>query len=285
MSDVSRIAVRCGLHWARQFQAKVHVLLARELSLPPRYFTPDQIAALTRQAESVEDQVRADLESWVGEIGVGDLAVEAVVSPGPADRTILRAIEVLRPDLVVMGTHGRSGYNRLLMGSTTEKVVRAAALPLLVVREGCRRLVSGEGSSARLEIRRILCAADVPREAGANLAAVAELARTFRAELTVLHSLEIPGWLTAVPPSVREEVERRLAEQVRLHAPDLRVNPVVREGPAYRRILEQAERDSPDLIVVGARHPQGGLPVYGSTSIRVMRHAPCPVLALPGRAG
>jgi nucleotide-binding universal stress UspA family protein len=285
MSELSRIAVRCGLNWARQFQAKVFVLSAREFSLPPRYFTPDQVAALTRQAEAAEEQVRADLEAWVREIGAADLAVEAVVGPGAADRTILRAVEVLQPDLVVMGTHGRSGYNRFLMGSTTEKVVRVIGVPILIVREGCRRAVSGEGTTTRLEIRRILCAADVPRETGANLATVAELARVFGAEVTILHSLDVPGWLTVVPPGAREDAERRLAEQVRTHAADFQVNTVVSEGPAYQRILEQAEREKADLIVVGARHPGGNVPVFGSTAIRVMRHAPCPVLALPGRAG
>jgi hypothetical protein len=65
MSELSGIAVRCGLNWARQFQAKVFVFSARELDLPPRYFTPDQMAALTRQAEAAEDQLRADLEAWV----------------------------------------------------------------------------------------------------------------------------------------------------------------------------------------------------------------------------
>lgn len=285
MSDLSRIGVRCGLAWARRFGAKVFTLFAGELTLPPPYFTPDQIAALARQVEEAEDQIRTDLWKWVAEIGVKGVEVGAAVGPGPADRAILRVIEVVQPDLVVMGTHGRTGYNRFLMGSTTEKVVRAISVPLLTVREGCRRLVTGEGEATTLDIRRILCAADLPKETGANLATVAELPRAFGAELTVLHSLEIPGWLSSVPPDARDKAMRRLGDLVAKHAADLQVNIVVTEGSAYQRILEQATREETDLIVVGGRHPTGDIPVFGSTAIRVMRHAPCPVLALPGPTG
>jgi nucleotide-binding universal stress UspA family protein len=284
MSDLSRIAVRCALAWARRFGAKAFVLAARELTLPPRYFTAEQIATLTQQAERAGNQVRADLEEWVQGIGVPDTPFEAVVGPGPADRAILRAIEVVQPDLVIMGTHGRTGYSRFLMGSTTEKVVREIAIPLLTVREGCRRLVTGEGEATPLEIRRILCAADVPKETGANLTTVAELAQSCGAEVTVLHSLEIPGWLSSVPPNAHEEARRRLEGLGDLHAGELKFKVVVTEGPAYQRILEQAAREETDLIVVGGRRPGGDFPVFGSTAIRVMRHAPCPVLALPLQA-
>jgi len=141
MSEISGTAVRCGLAWAAGFKAKAFVLMARELTLPPRYFTPEQVATLTRQADEMEDEVRADLEGWVKGLDVGGVPFETVVGPGPADRAILRAIHVIKTDLVVMGTHGRSGYNRFLMGSTAEKVIRQIATPTLVIREGCRRLL------------------------------------------------------------------------------------------------------------------------------------------------
>jgi nucleotide-binding universal stress UspA family protein len=278
MSDLSRIAVRCGLAWASRFGAKVFVLTARELTLPPRYFTADQIATLVKQAEAAEDQVRADLEAWVDEIGPTGVAVEALTAPGPADRAILRAIEVVRPDLVVMGTHGLSGYRRFLMGSTTERVVREIAVPLLTVRDSCRCLVAGDGRATRLEVRRILCAAADPKQPGTNLAAVAELARAFGAELTVVHSLE-------VPPTVREDIVGHLRELVRSRAAHVNTRIVVPTGPASSRILEQAAADEADLIVVGGRLPEAGMPAFGSTAVRVMRQAPCPVLALPGLGG
>lgn len=285
LSEISRSSVRYGLTWAAAFGAKVFALSARELTLPPRYFTADQIETLARQAEGAEEELRAELERWVAGIGIAGVEVEAVVGPGPADRAILRAVEVIQPDLVVMGTHGHSGYNRFLMGSTTEKVVRQIPVPLLTLREGTPRLVTGEQGPIALSLRRILCAADVPQHAGTNLAAVAEMARAFGAELTVLHSLEVPSWLHTVPAEARQDVEDRLRRLVDVHARDLKARVVITEGPAYRRILERAAGEAADLIVVGGRKSGGDVPVFGSTAIRVMRHAPCPVVALPAQGG
>lgn len=282
MSEVSRHAVRTGLAWARVFGAKVSVLSAREFSLPPRYFTPDQMAALARQGEHVEDQVRAELEQRVAATNPMGIPVEAVVGPGPADRAILRAVEVIRPELVVMGTHGRSGYNRFLMDSTTEKVVREIPVPLLIVRGQERYNPPPRGAKDDLGVHRILCAADAPTEAGANLATVAALARIFKASLTVLHSLEAPAWLAAVPPEVHTTIERRLQELVGTQAAGLLVKTIIVEGRASEQILDQVARDGADLIVVGGRRPTDTTPAFRATAIRVMRQAACPVLALPG---
>jgi len=281
MSEISGTAVRCGLAWAARFKAKAFVLMARELTLPPRYFTPEQVATLTRQADEMEDEVRADLEGWVKGLDVGGVPFETVVGPGPADRAILRAIHVIKPDLLVMGTHGRSGYNRFLMGSTTEKVIRQSVTPVLVIREGCRRLLKGGPAAGTIEIRRILCAADDSKITTTHVAAVAEVARAFGAGLTVLHSRETPGWLGGSSVEGQDEAIRRLEGHTAAHAADLRVKILVREGPAYQQILDYAQEEEVDLIVVGGRRPGGQYPVFGSTAVRVMRHAACPVLALP----
>ncbi len=284
MSNVSRRAVLAGLAWAKIFGAKVYVLSARELSLPPRYFTADQVAALTRQGEQAEDLVRGDLEQWVAGMTSAGVETEAVVGPGPADRAILRAVEVIRPDLVVMGTHGRSGYDRFLMGSTTEKVVRRIPAPLLVVR--CQEAQDLPAACLRADVgvRRILCAADAPKEEGSNLATVFSLARTFKAELTVLHTLEAPSWLGSVPTEVREGAKRGLKEQIETQAGGIPVKVVISEGNAAQQILDQAAQSDADLIVVGGRQPTETTPAFRSTAIRVMRQATCPVLALPGTA-
>jgi nucleotide-binding universal stress UspA family protein len=282
LSETSARAVQCGLTWARHFAARVSILHARELVLPPRYFTPEQMAALTRQAEAMEDQVRTEVEDWVRALGTADVPFEVVVGPGPADRAILRAVELLRPDVVVMGTHGRSGFNRFLMGSTAEKVVRQIPVPVLTLRQGCVGFAGTAQGSLPPVLRHILCAADDPKRAGRHLETVAAVARGFGARLTVLHSLETPHWLGSAAPGIREQVSSQLAQRVAEAAPGLDVQVLVTEGPAYQRILEEADRAEADLIVVGGRGPEGDAPVFGSTAIRVMRHAARPVLALPG---
>jgi nucleotide-binding universal stress UspA family protein len=281
MSESSETAVRCGLTWAARFEAQAFVLMARELTLPPRYFTLEQVAALTKQADEMEEHVRTDLEGWVQSLDAGDMPFETVIGPGPADRAILRAIDVIKPDLVVMGTHGRSGYNRFLMGSTAEKVIRQIVTPTLVIREGCRQLQKGDIGKERIDVRRILCAADDSRTTGTHVKTVLEVARSFGADVTVLHSLETPGWFRNGVDAARDESLRRLEGYVAEQAGGVKVKILVREGPAYQRILDQALEDETDLIVVGGRRPGGEYPVFGSTAVRVMRHATCPVLALP----
>jgi nucleotide-binding universal stress UspA family protein len=101
--------------------------------------------------------------------------------------------------------------------------------------------------------------------------------------MTVFHSLEVPRWFSGGVHQARDEATRRLKAHVAAHAADLRVDLVVDEGPAYQKILEHALETEADLIVVGGRRPGGELPVFGSNAVRVMRHAACPVLALPGR--
>ncbi|MBI4574630.1 MAG: aldehyde dehydrogenase family protein [candidate division NC10 bacterium] len=146
--------------------------------------------ALTRPAEATEEEVRADLQAWVAAFGAPGVSVEAVVAAGPADRVILKAIEVVQPHLVVMGTHGRSGYRRWVMGSTTESVLREIRVPVLTVREGCRRLGTGDKEPMRLAIRRILWATDDPGPPQLHLQVVMELARAVGSTITLLHCLE-----------------------------------------------------------------------------------------------
>lgn len=243
LSPCSRAAVRCGLIWARQFGAKTFVLFAREGMRPPRYFTPSQMPALVSQAEAAEDELRADLRNWVTAIGVTGVPVEVVVGPGPADRAIRRAVEVLRPDMVVIGTHGRTGYNRFRMGSTTESVVRETVVPVLVVREGCRLLPIAEGEITCLEVRRILCVTDAPDASDPNLAVVVGLARAIGAAVRILH---VTAW------------------------------------SASQWILDQAALDQSDLLVLGSCQSREMSPAFGPSCVRVIRHAPCPVLILPG---
>jgi len=276
LSEISAAAVRTALAWARRFDAELLVLSAVEHDLPPRYFTPEQIAGLMRQVRTGEAQARAELEAWVGGLGGPPVPFEAVTGPGPADQAILRGIEVIRPDLLVMGTHGRHGYSRFLMGSTAEKVVRQASIPILVIRGEAPPLPDGK-------IPRILCAADSPLAPGPSLPMVAALAHRLGAALVAVHSLEVPGWLAAggVPPERRQEAEEGLRSLLARYAPELQTKPVVAVGPAYRRILEAATTEQAALIVLGGRQPGSPFPVFGSTAIRVMRHAPCPVLAVP----
>ena len=126
-SDHAAAAVRTGIDVAATVAAKVHVLSAVQqdaLGLDVR--STEVLEAQTHAAESAVDEAVASAESR-GVEATGD-----VVTDRP-HRAILAAVEEHDADLVVLGTHGRSGFERLLLGSVAEKVIRGASVRVLTV--------------------------------------------------------------------------------------------------------------------------------------------------------
>lgn len=184
---------------------------------------------------------------------------------------ILRYAADLPADLIVMGTHGRSGVARARLGSIAEAVVRHARCPVLTVRPDA----SG-GASAFREILVALDTADpIPPEA----AWAARLARAYHARLHLL-SVVAPSLLH---PQASEASRRahlglgRLEGQLGSEGVPAVVSRV-REGDPAAVIAETAEEIGADLIVVGSHGREGvRRALLGSVSETVIRHAPCPV--------
>lgn len=214
------------------------------------------------------------------------LPVRTVLRDGDPWREIVREAETLPADLIVMGTHGRSGFEHLLLGSVTEKVLRRAPCPVLTV---CR----SEGHSVRdpAPFQRILCAVDLGPGSAHTVATAAALADRSGARLTLLHAIEglpEPGRhpYLVVPEvgALQERLEATSLEQLRrLVSRDLRDRVHIEErvavGRAHRQVLRLATEQPTDLIVLGA-HVHGAIEhlLFGSTSEHVVRAATCPVL-------
>lgn len=202
---------------------------------------------------------------------------------------ILRQESEIDADLLVLGTHGRSGFVRLLMGSLTEKLIRGSRCPTLVVPRGAAD-AAPEGS---VRFRSILCPVDFSDGSKAALAYATSLAEESDAHLTLLHVIDVPPELRehAMAGSLDVDAIRADAEAGRLRQlqdlvpPDARtfcsVETTVREGGVYREILRAAVERSADLIVMGV-HGRGAvdLLVFGSNTARVARAATCPVLVV-----
>jgi len=129
-SEAADAAVEHALGLAETFDAAIHVLYVVEVGM-----VPDDVAAgtlvntLTEAGERAVGAVRDRAES----AGVRD--VETTVEVGVPHRVVLDTVEDWDADLVVMGTHGRTGLDRYLLGSVTEKVVRSCDAPVLTVRQ------------------------------------------------------------------------------------------------------------------------------------------------------
>jgi nucleotide-binding universal stress UspA family protein len=226
-------------------------------------------------------QLRRDLDAFVKE-SAGDLPFTAeVVEANVVGEIVRRAADA---DLVVMGTHGRSGFERLLLGSVTERVLVKSARPVMTVPPQASRT-----GAAAVPYRRILCAVDFSPASMKALDIAAALAKDGGARLMVTYVLErfpiyepvmMGGPGTLEHDRVAAHVARtRLHEAIPDAVRDLGpVTELVAEGKSYREILRLADQEHAELIVMGAHSGPGGLNVFGSTTNQVVRQAACPVL-------
>ena len=239
----------------------------------------------------------AVLEALRGVVETAGLAAGRVTLAAEAGNTATAIVEqavATRADLLVMGTHGRSGFDRFLLGSVAEKVIRKAPCPVLTVPPHASRPATGSVDEA---IDTILCPIDFSPSAAQAVGFALDLARQAGASVTFLHAIE---WLAEEEPRVEgrfdvpefrqhlasgagEHMKAVIAQETR---PGDRTAHVVVSGRAYREILRIASETPADLIVMGAQGRGGaGLTLFGSTTQQVVRQATCPVLTVRAAPG
>jgi nucleotide-binding universal stress UspA family protein len=130
-SDAAAVATEHALDLARRYDARLHVLYVVDQSAVGGMMSESTLVASALETEGTE--VVEAVAQLAGDHGVD--VVTSVVTGHPS-RAILDYAKEHDVDLVVMGTHGRSGIDRYLLGSVTERVVRRADVPVLAVREG-----------------------------------------------------------------------------------------------------------------------------------------------------
>jgi nucleotide-binding universal stress UspA family protein len=281
-SDTSRHALNHAIEIARWFHSKLVALYVMNPLLrvdPPLRFaeSPSRTTSDDEQAE------RDELSQWLAPVAAG-LETEILLDEGAPAARILERTTALRADLIVMGTHGRGGFDRLILGSVAEKVLRKAACPVLTVPPPA--IVA-----TQLPYDRLLCPVDFSESSVSALQFAFSIAQESDARLTILHVLEWPSQdelsgQQADTPEFRRSVEEQargslddlVPQEVRVwYKPETKV---VR-GKAYRQILETAEQQKSDLIVMGVHGRNAiDLLLFGSTTNHVVRGAPCPVLTL-----
>lgn len=290
-SDPSRRALNYAAALSRWYGASLTVLHAHATAPVFEFTAPfGSLGAppLMRQDRDI-DEPAADLRRFVGPAN-DPLPTEIVVERGDASSEILRQAIDRKADLIVMGTHGRTGLRHMLLGSVTEKIIRNASCPVLVVPPHA----SDVGSAAAAVFKRIVHATDFSKASSAALACALALAKEADARLTLLHAIEFPEALHDIPLPRGSEVDRHhaLAEaeylrrlralvpaQARMYCT---VAARVSEGKPARAILGVAEQEQADLIVLGVQgRGTVDLMVFGSNAHAVIREARCPVLVVP----
>jgi nucleotide-binding universal stress UspA family protein len=269
-TDFSELATRSleyAVELARRTGAEIVVMYADPF-LPPPHFTSDQMDDLVRNLDMHRAAAKKELERYAAENVPSEVPMQTrVIEDTPASAIVKTADEV-EADVIVMGTHGRGGVNRFLLGSVAERVLHETSRPLLTVRES-----SGPAADSPAKPR-VLCPVNLSDTARAALDVAVSFSNLLDADLVVLHVAEDDSEKTR---AVARDVESWLPpDRLRTSADTL-----VLEGDAGEKVIDYARTHAIDLIVLGATHRRfGDTSVLGTTAVRITRHAPIPVLTV-----
>ena len=285
-SDFSQRAVDHAVAIARWYGSTVTLLYVRAL-VPIAPAVPEMLPAMALTAEDRDELIAALARFVPADAGV---TIERQVVEGHAATEILAHAKALPSDLVILGTHGRSGFERLLLGSVTERVLRKAPCPVLSVPRQ-----ADDATPVAPLFKRILCAVDFSDCSMRALDYAVSMAQEADACLTVLHVFDLEGAMSEhwrdrlTPPSLRNELETlenerrdRLARTIPASVGSYcDVETLMMSGTPYREILRVAGEKQSELIVMGV-HGRNAADIlfFGSTTNHVVRQAPCPVLTI-----
>jgi nucleotide-binding universal stress UspA family protein len=290
LSVASAHALEQATAIAAWYQAKVTVLHVH-VPRPPLAHDPYGVSAPPAPDSAEMVRVREAAHAAATPAIDAKLDVEVVVEIGDPTAEILARAGRAGTGMIVMGTHGASGFQHLVLGSVTEKVLRRARCPVLTVPP---RMLG----AASPPFQRILCPIDFSDSSLLALEWAWSLAGESGATVSLLHVIEwpwneppappfekLPGhearqlveFRKAVEASVRQQLQSLVPDNLRARCPS---EPLVRHGKAHREVLAAAEGHA-DLIVMGV-HGRNvvDLALFGSTTNQVVRSASCHVLTV-----
>ena len=283
-SDASRGALRFAATIAEHFYARL-VVAHVEDSLIARPVAD----ALYGQGES-ERQIEQELRRFVTDTFQGrqptlaELHLE--VATGKPAFEILRLAFEEKADLIVMGTHGRTGLPKIVFGSTTERVLRETFVPILVTPAGDPGPMEIE--DLKRGFRGVLAPVDLSAFSRQQAAIAHGLANALKTTLTLLHVVEPLGLSTgpnAVAPAIAQERKQLAGEGLDALAQALGGEPtpevILAEGDVAAEIAKLADIRAFGAIVLGLHAGADLRPRMGSVTYRVLCHCAAPVLALP----
>jgi nucleotide-binding universal stress UspA family protein len=279
-SECSAKAYDYAYSLARRYEAKLYIEHVVQVlqSTYPYYNFPDVAGSniYWDMSKGAEERMQALVKGH----SVNGLQPEMVVHKGFLPDSILSFAQNVQADLIVMGTHGRRGLDRMVMGSVTEIVLRKSACPVLAVRRPAHDFVNPEQRQEPVSLRRILLCTDFSNCASRATQYALSLAQEYNSELTLLHVVENLG--REGSEAVMREADRKLEELVPEDARNwCTVRTIVRIGKPYGEIIQAAVEQQADVVVLGVRGRGAlDLAVFGSTTYRVLQLGPCPVLAV-----
>jgi nucleotide-binding universal stress UspA family protein len=274
-SSAAGVAIPYAAALVKRYGAKLHILHVRPPIVNP--MTPPATWRAAEEAAKIEaeQQTRDLLTQFVG------IQPEIEIKEGDLGSNLATEIEQHNIDLVVIGTRGRSGIRKFLLGSSAEEVFRRAPCPVLTIGPHVQ-LMPGRPE----EFTQILFATDFSPEANAAAPYAISLAKECNAYLTFLHVIAEPKVGDLVHSSEVVASSERLLHNLAPVDDEAGCIPdcVVETGTVAEKILDVAARRGADLIVLGVRQPHGfpGAATHlpSATAHKVVSQANCPVLTV-----
>jgi len=288
-SDLSNRAIPFAVSLAKEFSTKLY--FCHVIGLPSTAIYGEILLDPTEQQDKAVRYAQEQLGSL---IDPQQVEWEALIATGHTADEISRLAASKSADLVIAATHGRSGLKRFLLGSVTERLMRILPCPLLII--------PGPAPDAftvvdqPLRFKRILIGCDFSPDAALAFQHGLSLAQEFQSELYLVHVIEKPAYPIPVnkttetgddsQPVMQHHLKEKLAALIPPEALNwCSPNMVLLEGQPDEELTRYAVSQDIDLIVLGVRG-QGLVEklFVGSTTDRVVRRAPCPVLSVCKKA-
>jgi len=287
LSLESEYAVPYAHAMARRMGAKllfVHVMRPLEEHLIYNITIP--AADLDRVTAARRDEARLRLENLASNAAYQGIDAGYNLVQGDPVKDLLRLAKETESAVIVMATHGHSGFDARIFGSVCEKVVRMSRIPVMVVKHPEHECVRSDGSD--IALRTVLCPVDfsAPSLEAARYAAM--VVQRFGGSLVLAHVVQphyeninyLPELAAHRIVDMKHEAQERL-EALAQDLPGIPVEVMVRDGSAHRELVRIIEEKKVNLLIMGTRdNHRYSHGIFGSVAEKLLRLAACPIISL-----
>ncbi len=288
LSETSSLMAPHAMALANKFSASLHlVFVARMFDYFSELYVSDTV--ITNFKKAVMDGAEKRLLEFAGEYFSALPAVKTTILTGDIAEEILHYMQTEPIDLLVLGTHGRKGLEKVFFGSIAERLLKAATVPVFLVNPYRGERLSPPATPEEL-FRRILFPVDLTAISTSIVPFVRSMTAAFKAELELLcvlrtvtyfHALYVPDHsIFSFEEEMRVGAKRKLEEFKQTYFstfPPTRTSVLV--GDISEKILDHIRLKKIDLVIMGT-HGRKGLDkiMFGSIAERVAKASPVPVL-------
>lgn len=285
LSPYSNQTIDYGISLAKEFESRLYLCHVVDIPSMALY------AEANLDPVEQQNQIISRAETNLGDLTRGeDIDWQPLITVGPTVSEISRLVKEKNIDLAISASHGRSGLKRLVLGSVTEELMRTISCPLLVMRGP--EIFESTKTPVEFRLKKIMVGCDFSSDSTLALRYALSFAQEFEAELHLVHVME-PTEYQNLSKAIKDaekgyqvELKKILVKKLDNLVPEDAKNwcfpkTALLEGRADEKIVEYAKENHIDLIALGVRgHGLVETLFLGSTTDRVARQAPCPVLSV-----